>query len=120
MQTIGTEVIATQTIIESSFNGQRDWVHALPGERGRIVAIDEKGATSVQFDRSGTTTVVDRREVTATRHVVPTWYTVAEARALLKLSKTTFYERVKAGLICTVRDGGRVFVSGEELARYRS
>lgn len=49
---------------------------------------------------------------------LPPRLTIKEAMALLKLSKTTIYERIKTGALHTVRDGGRVFVTGAELQRY--
>lgn len=120
MQTIGAEVVAVQTIIEESFAGHSQFVHALPGERGRIVEVDEDGVPTVLFDRTGTATIVDDREITATRHVIPTWFTIAEACKILKLSRATLYRRAEEGKIKLVKDGAHTFVSGAELARYRN
>lgn len=44
--------------------------------------------------------------------------TVAETLAILKISRPTFYERVKHGQLKITKDGGRTFVSGSEIARY--
>ena len=46
--------------------------------------------------------------------------TIPEVGAIVKLSRATIYDRIKRGLLHVVKDGGRVFVTGEELERYLS
>lgn len=46
--------------------------------------------------------------------------TVKEAAAILRLSRRTLYERVKEGKLKLLRDGGRTFITGVELARYQA
>lgn len=43
---------------------------------------------------------------------------IREVVAVLKISRPTVYDRIKRGLLHVVKDGGRVFVTGEELERY--
>lgn len=45
-------------------------------------------------------------------------YSVPELLDALGFSRSTFYARVKAGLIKLTKDGRRSFVSAEELERY--
>jgi excisionase family DNA binding protein len=45
-------------------------------------------------------------------------YSVPEAAEMLGLSVATMWRRVKAGQIKTVRDGGRVLITYDELRRY--
>ena len=44
--------------------------------------------------------------------------TVPESCEILRISRPTFYDRVRRGLIRVVKDGGRSFVTGAELTRY--
>lgn len=46
--------------------------------------------------------------------------TLKEVMAVLKLSRTSIWERIKDGRLRAVRDGARVYVTGDELRRYLS
>lgn len=45
-------------------------------------------------------------------------YSIPEAAQILRLSVPTVWRRIKAGHLQSVRDGGRVFISHEELCDY--
>lgn len=45
-------------------------------------------------------------------------YSIPEAAQILGISRTTLYRRISAGLIGTLYDGGRVFISAAEITRY--
>jgi Helix-turn-helix domain len=44
-------------------------------------------------------------------------YSVSEAERYLRLSHESVYQRIRAGLIKTITDGGRRYVPGSEIAR---
>lgn len=44
-------------------------------------------------------------------------YPVAVALEYLSISNGKFYEQLKAGDICVIKDGGRTFVPGSEIIR---
>jgi hypothetical protein len=44
-------------------------------------------------------------------------YTIPEALAYLRISRSRFYQNVEVGAIKTVKDGTRCFVPGAEIAR---
>jgi len=60
---VGKLVQATKTIEEDDFNGKKVWRHANKGDYGRITYIDRQGHPSVQFEATGTTTVVFDEEI---------------------------------------------------------
>jgi excisionase family DNA binding protein len=45
-------------------------------------------------------------------------YTITEAAAYLRFSRRTLYRRIKLGYIEIVRDGGRRYIAGKEIARH--
>jgi excisionase family DNA binding protein len=45
-------------------------------------------------------------------------FSVSEAIEILRLSRATFYDRVKQGEIALAKDGRRSFVTAGELSRY--
>jgi hypothetical protein len=47
-------------------------------------------------------------------------YDVPESLEYLRISRALVYIRIKDGLLKTVRDGGRVFITGAEIQRYLS
>lgn len=47
-------------------------------------------------------------------------YTIDEAMAYLRISRATLYADIAAGLIGTIKDRGRRFVPGSEIARRSS
>lgn len=48
----------------------------------------------------------------------PLRYTLPQAAELLKISRATLYRRIADGELDVVRDGGRRFVTPDELHRY--
>lgn len=44
--------------------------------------------------------------------------TIEETTSILKISRATLYERIKAGLISVTKDGARTFITGAEIERY--
>ena len=44
-------------------------------------------------------------------------YTVPEANAYLRQSNARTYEQIKAGELKVIKDGGRTYVPGSEIAR---
>jgi hypothetical protein len=44
-------------------------------------------------------------------------YSIPEANALLRQSNARTYEQIKAGQLRVIRDGGRTYVPGSEIAR---
>ncbi len=44
-------------------------------------------------------------------------YTLVEAANFLRVSRSTLHLRIASGLISTIKEGGRVFVPGAEIAR---
>lgn len=51
---------------------------------------------------------------------LPLRNTIDETCHILKLSRATLYQRIRAGLLQTTKDGARTFVSGAEIERYLS
>ena len=47
-------------------------------------------------------------------------FDIPEATRILRLSRATLYERIRAGLIQTQKDGRRSYITAEELQRYVS
>jgi hypothetical protein len=47
-------------------------------------------------------------------------FDIPEATRILRLSRATLYERIRAGLIQTQKDGRRSYITVEELQRYVS
>ena len=47
-------------------------------------------------------------------------FDIPEATRILRLSRATLYERIRAGLIKTQKDGRRSYITAEELHRYVS
>ena len=45
-------------------------------------------------------------------------FDIPEAARILRLSRATLYERIRAGQIATQKDGRRSYVTAEELQRY--
>ena len=45
-------------------------------------------------------------------------FDIPEATRILRLSRATLYERIRAGLIQTQKDGRRSHITAEELQRY--
>jgi excisionase family DNA binding protein len=45
-------------------------------------------------------------------------FDIPEATRILRLSRATLYERIRAGLIKTQKDGRRSYITAEELQRY--
>ena len=43
---------------------------------------------------------------------------IPEATRILRLSRATLYERIRAGQIKTQKDGRRSYITAEELQRY--
>ena len=43
---------------------------------------------------------------------------ITQTCAVLNLSRATLYDRIKRGLIRVTKDGGRTFISGQEIERY--
>jgi len=44
-------------------------------------------------------------------------YDILEAARYLRVSRATIYNDIAAGLLATIKDGGRRFVPGSEIAR---
>lgn len=44
-------------------------------------------------------------------------YSIRDSAALLGISRALLYQRIRAGTVKTIHDGGRVFVPGTEIAR---
>jgi len=44
-------------------------------------------------------------------------YSIPEANALLRQSNARTYQQIKAGELRTIRDGGRTYIPGSEIAR---
>ena len=44
-------------------------------------------------------------------------YDIPEAARYLRVSRATIYNDIAAGLLATIKDGGRRFVPGTEIAR---
>lgn len=49
-----TRVIATKVIVEKDFNGEKDFIHANPGDEGEILHTNKDGYPTVAFKRSST------------------------------------------------------------------
>ena len=47
-------------------------------------------------------------------------FDINEATRILRLSRATLYERIRAGLIQTQKDGRRSYITAEDLQRYVS
>jgi len=47
-------------------------------------------------------------------------FEITEAARILRISRATLYERIRAGLIATQKDGRRAFITAAELHRYVS
>jgi excisionase family DNA binding protein len=47
-------------------------------------------------------------------------FDIPEVARILRLSRATLYERIRAGQILTQKDGRRTYVTAEELQRYVS
>ena len=45
-------------------------------------------------------------------------FDIPEATRILRLSRATLYERIRAGHIKTQKDGRRSYITAEELQRY--
>lgn len=45
-------------------------------------------------------------------------FDIPEATRILRLSRATLYERIRAGLIKAQKDGRRSYITAEELQRY--
>ncbi len=45
-------------------------------------------------------------------------FDIPEVTRILRLSRATLYERIRAGLIQTQKDGRRSYITAEELQRY--
>ena len=45
-------------------------------------------------------------------------FAISEVASILRLSRATLYQRIRDGLITTHKDGGRTFITAEELRRY--
>jgi hypothetical protein len=60
---VGTLVRAAKRVAEVGFNGPGVWVHATKGELGRVVHVDDPEWLTVQFERTGTATLVHTSEV---------------------------------------------------------
>ena len=45
-------------------------------------------------------------------------FDIPEATRILRLSRATLYERIRAGHIQTQKDGRRSYITAEELQRY--
>jgi len=45
-------------------------------------------------------------------------FDIPEATRILRLSRATLYERIRAGQIKTQKDGRRSYITAEELQRY--
>lgn len=48
---------------ESAVFPAPDYVHARPGDHGEIVYVDEEGYPTVQFNRTGTATIVGHSDI---------------------------------------------------------
>lgn len=44
-------------------------------------------------------------------------YTVTEAEAYLRISRSRLYEKIAAGEILIVKDGRRTYITGSEIAK---
>lgn len=68
---IGGSVTAITTITESGIlpgdpeakMPAANYIHALPGDTGKVVHVDEEGYPTVKFDKTGTATVVSAGEL---------------------------------------------------------
>ena len=49
---------------------------------------------------------------------IPLRYDISEAARMLRISRATLYERIRAGGIRTQKDGRRSFITAAELQRY--
>lgn len=49
---------------------------------------------------------------------LPLRYDINEAARMLRISRATLYERIRAGNIRTQKDGRRSFITAAELQRY--
>lgn len=49
-----TRVRARTTIIEKDFNGEKEFIHARPGDEGEIIHTNKDGYPTVMFGRSST------------------------------------------------------------------
>lgn len=45
-------------------------------------------------------------------------FQITEAAKILRISRATLYERIRAGRLSTQKDGRRTFVTSEEIRRY--
>jgi excisionase family DNA binding protein len=61
---------------------------------------------------------LDKEAFAAYTFNLPKRYTPEEAYGLLKISRTTFFKRIHAGLIPYVKDGKRIFVLEDDLINY--
>lgn len=59
---VGNKVVAVEPITEQNFAGKKLHTHALRGDVGRVWHVDGDWIT-VTFERTGTTTGCDRREL---------------------------------------------------------
>lgn len=50
----------------------------------------------------------------------PLRFEISEAARILRLSRSTLYERIRAGQISAQRDGRRRYITAAELQRYIS
>ena len=55
---------------------------------------------------------------TNTAHAFPPRNTIPESLAILKIGRSSLYDRIARGLLRVTKDGARSFISGDELARY--
>lgn len=69
---VGTEVVATKTIVESGTDALGDagakplapnWIHATAGDKGKIEDFNADMIPTVRFERTGTATIVDWSEI---------------------------------------------------------
>ena len=66
----GDRVVATQVVTESGAGGDEsavvpdpEYTHAVGGDTGMVVHVEQGGLATVRFDRTGTSTIVHDREV---------------------------------------------------------
>lgn len=51
-------------------------------------------------------------------NIQPLRLEVSEAAEALRISRAYLYQKIKAGTITAVKDGGRTFINVDELRRY--
>ena len=63
-------------------------------------------------------TQIDKKSFEAYTFNLPKRFTIEESYKLLKISRTTLFKRINAGVIPSIKDGKKVFILEDDLVKY--